>query len=164
VPEATGLITLDRRSYFGLTRARFTAVGSGEPRRAFRRIGTVSRDLRGVLAGNPRGRAGVRRYHGILFLGYLCSLLAGLSAGLAAGAMLVGEILAPIEPSRMTVWETRALHALVRLPTWRTMAIACIPLFLLAVALDVLAWRSILGTVDSVSPVPPVEPVEETES
>ena len=165
MPGEAGGVTLDRRSYFGLTRARFTVpgAGSGEPRRAFRRLGTASRDLRALLAATPRGRSGVRRYHALLFLGYLCSMLAGLAAGLAASAMLVGEVLASVEPSKMTLWEIRALHVLVRLPTWRTMALSCIPLFLLALGLDVLAWRSILGTIDGVTPEPaPLLP--ETES
>jgi hypothetical protein len=144
-------VELDRRSYLGLSRARFTVDGA-EPRRAFRRLGTVRRELRAVLRETPEGEAGVRRYHRLLFLGYLSSLFAGLLAGVAAGSLFLVEVLSAMQAAKeMTPFLQKVYRFLVPLPEWRLVAVAVL-LFLLAFAVDYLAYKAILKTIDGVSP------------
>lgn len=143
----SGPIQLDRRSYFGLGRARFTVEGA-EPRRAFKRLGTVSRDLRETLRSTPEGAAGVRRFHRLLFLGYACSMLAGLLLGIAAGSLLVVEVLAAMDPKQMSGFLSFLHRYLVALPEG-LLALTSVPLFVLAFILDCQAYRSILTTIDS---------------
>ena len=142
-------IELDRRSYFGLSKARFTADGS-EPRRAFNRLGTAHRGLREVLRRTPEGTAGLRKYHQLLFLGYFLSMFAGLLVGMAAGSFLLVEVLGAMEPKEMTPFLTDLL-AYLRVLREELLVFAAIPAFLLAFILDYLAHRSILRTIDSVS-------------
>lgn len=145
-------IDLDRRSYFGLTRSRFTAGGS-EPRRAFRRLGTVRPELRALL-----DRAAVRKYHRLLFLGYVCSLLAGLLAGASVGSLLLVEVLGAMQAAKeMTPFLQKVHHVVTVLPALRFLLMA-IPLFLLALAVDYLAYRSILETIDNSQETVPEEP------
>ena len=135
-------IDLDRRSYFGLTRSRFT-VGGSEPRRAFRRLGTVRPELRALLDA-----AAVRKYHRLLFLGYVCSMLAGLLAGAAVGSLLLAEVLAAMQAAKeMTPFLQKVYHLVTVLPALRLLLMA-VPLFFLAVAVDYLSYRSILETID----------------
>ena len=54
-----GHIELDRRSYFGLSKARLTVDGA-EPRRAFNRLGSAHRNLRTLLRQTPEGRKLIR--------------------------------------------------------------------------------------------------------
>ncbi|HET9225102.1 MAG TPA: hypothetical protein VFR31_00425 [Thermoanaerobaculia bacterium] len=140
-------IELDRRSYLGLGKARFTADGS-EPRRAFKRFGTAHRDLREVLKQTPEGAAGLRQYHRLLFLGYFLSMLAGLLVGVAAGSFLLVEVLGAMEPKEMTPFLTGLLRYLRDLRE-ELLVFAAIPAFLLAFILDYLAYRSILRTIDN---------------
>jgi hypothetical protein len=138
-------LTLDRRSYFGLTRSRFTSdtEDGSEPRRAFRRLGTVRPELRALLDA-----AAVRKYHRLLFLGYACSMLAGLLAGAAVGSLLVVEVLSGMQAAKeMTPFLQKAYHILTVLPSLRLILMA-LPLFLLAFAVDYLSYRSILETID----------------
>lgn len=144
-----GRIELDRRSYLGLGKSRFTVQGS-EPRRAFKRLGTVSRDLREMLRSTPEGKEGVRRFHRLLFLGYACSMLAGLLLGVAAGSLLVVEVLAVMDPKQMTSFLSFLHRYLQALPEG-LLALASLPLFILAFVLDHQAYRSILTTIDSVA-------------
>jgi hypothetical protein len=135
-------IDLDRRSYFGLTRSRFTVAGS-EPRRAFRRLGTVRPELRALLDA-----AAVRRYHRLLFLGYASSMLAGLLAGAAVGSLLLVEVLGAMQAAKeMTPFLQKVHHLVTVLPALRLLLMA-VPLFFLAVAVDYLSYRSILETID----------------
>lgn len=140
-------IRLDRRSYLGLGKARFTADGS-EPRRAFNRLGAAHRDLREALRRTPEGAAGLRQYHRLLFLGYFLSMLAGLLAGVAAGSFLLVEILGAMEPKEMTPFLTGLLRYLKALRV-DLLAVAALPAFVLAFILDYLAYRSILRTIDA---------------
>lgn len=140
-------IELDRRSYFGLSKARFTAGGS-EPRRAFSRLGAAHRDLREVLRRTPEGAAGLRQYHRLLFLGYFLSILAGLLVGVAAGSFLLVEVLGAMEPKEMTPFLSGLLGYL-RVLREDLLVFAAVPAFLLAFILDYLAYRSILRTIDS---------------
>jgi hypothetical protein len=138
-------VSLDRRSYFGLTRSRFTSDGEhgSEPRRAFRRLGTVRPELRALLDA-----AAVRKYHRLLFLGYACSMLAGLLAGAAVGSLLVVEVLSAMQAAKeMTPFLQKAYHILTVLPALRLILMS-LPLFLLAFAVDYLSYRSILETID----------------
>ncbi len=145
-------IELDRRSYFGLTRSRFTvdgAFGDG-PRRAFRRLGTVRPELRALL--EP---AAVGKYHRLLFLGYACSMLAGLLAGAALGSLLLVEVLGAMQSAKeLTPFLQKVLHLVTVLPALRLLLMA-IPLFFLAVAVDYLSYRSILDTIDRAVPEEP---------
>jgi len=139
-------IEIDRRSYFGLTRSRFTAVGTAgsEPRRGFRRLGTVRPELRALL--DP---AAVRKYHRLLFLGYACSMLAGLLSGAAVGSLLLGEVLGAMRAAKeMTPFLQKVHHLVMVLPALRLILMA-VPLFFLAFAVDYLSYRSILGTIDN---------------
>jgi hypothetical protein len=148
-------IDLDRRSYFGLTRSRFTSDGmdGAEPRRAFRRLGTVRPELRALL--EP---AAVRKYHRLLFLGYACSLLAGLLAGAALGSLLLVEVLGAMQVAKeMTPLLQKVHHVVTVLPALRFLLMA-VPLFLLAVAVDYLSYRSILETIDNAQGAVPEEP------
>jgi hypothetical protein len=143
-------VALDRRSYLGLSRARFS-VDDAEPRRAFRRLGMVGRELRAVLRETPEGAAGVRRYHRFLFLGYTCSVLAALLAGAAAGSFLGQEVLGAMQAARELTPSLEKLRQLLEvLPEWR-LAVTAVSLFLLAFAVDYLAYRSILETIDGMS-------------
>lgn len=143
-------IELDRRSYFALTRSQFTVDGS-EPRRAFRRLGTLRPELRALLGRTPEGAEGVRKYHRLLFMGYLSSLLAGLLAGTAMGSFLLAEVLAAMQAAReMTPLLQKAYRILTALPTLRLIFMA-VPLFLLAFVVDYLSYRSILETIDKAS-------------
>ena len=145
-------IDLDRRSYFGLTRSRFKVDGS-EPRRAFRRLGTVRPELRALLDG-----AAVRKYHRLLFLGYACSLLAGLLAGAAVGSLLLVEVLGAMQAAKeMTPFLRKVHHVVTVLPALRLLFMA-VPLFLLAFAVDYLSYRSILETIDNSRGAVPEEP------
>lgn len=148
-----GPIQLDRRSYLGLGKARFTVVGS-EPRRAFRRLGTVSRDFREVLRSTPEGRAGVGRYYRLLFLGYLCSIVGAAALGLAIGSTLLVDVLAALDPKRMTPFLLSLRQYLDLLPRG-LLALAALPPFVLAFILDYQAYRSILATIDSFEETPP---------
>ena len=143
-----GRIQLDRRSYFGLSKARFTADGS-EPRRAFKRLGSARREFRELLRQTPAGEAGLRQYHRLLFLGYFLSVLAGLLVGVAAGSFLLVEVLGAMEPKEMTPFLTGLLRYLKDLRE-DFLVYAAVPAFLLAFTLDYLAYRSILKTIDSV--------------
>jgi hypothetical protein len=148
-------VELDRRSYFGLTRSRFTSDGAdgSEPRRAFRRLGTVRPELRALL-----DEAAVRKYHRLLFLGYVCSMLAGLLAGAAVGSLLVVEVLSAMQAAKeMTPFLQKAYHILTVLPALRLLLMA-VSLFLLAVAVDYLSYRSILETIDKAERPVPEEP------
>ncbi|MES1243911.1 MAG: hypothetical protein ABUT39_20075 [Acidobacteriota bacterium] len=148
-------IDLDRRSYFGLTRARFTADGAGgmEPRRAFRRLGTVRPELRARLDA-----AAVRKYHRLLFLGYACSMLAGLLAGAAVGSLLLTEVLGAMQAAKeLTPFLQKVYRLVLVLPALRLILMAA-PLFLLAVAVDYLSYRSILETIDKAQEPLPEEP------
>lgn len=147
-----GPIELDRRSYLGLGRARFTVAGS-EPRRAFKRLGTVSGDFREVLRHTPDGDAGVRKYYRLLFLGYICSIVAAITLGLAIGSGLLVDVLAAIDPKEMTPFLVSLRQYLALLP-WRLLALAALPLFVLAFILDYQAYRSILETVDALNGEP----------
>lgn len=149
-----GSIQLDRRSYLALGKARFS-VGGSEPRRAFRRLGTVSRDLRELLRSTPEGAAGVRRFHRLLFLGYACSILAGLLLGAAAGSLLVVEVLAVMDPKQMTSFLS-FLHRYLKALPEGLLALTSLPLFILAFVLDHQAYRSILTTIDSFAVPGPV--------
>ena len=148
-----GPIELDRRSYLGLGKARFVVPGS-EPRRAFKRLGTVSRDLRETLRRTPEGAAGVRRFHRLLFLGYFCSMVAGLLLGVAAGSLLVVEVLAVMDPKQMTSFLS-FLHRYLKALPEGLLALTSVPLFVLAFVLDHQAYRSILTTIDSFQGTPP---------
>jgi hypothetical protein len=140
-------VTLDRRSYFGLTRTRFTVDGS-EPRRAFRWLGTVRPELRALLDA-----AAVRKYHRLLILGYLCSLLVGLLAGAAAASFLLTEVLGAMQAAKeMTPFLQKAYRLVTLLPALRLVLMA-VPLFFLALAADYLSYRSILDAIDK-----PAEP------
>lgn len=145
-----GSIELDRRSYLGLSKARFTAVGSEPPvaHRAFNRLGTAHGNLRAVLRQTPEGEAGLRKYHRLLFLGYLLSALTGLLIGVAAGSFLLVEVLGAMEPKEMTPFLTGLLRYLKALRE-DLLVLAAVPAFLLAFILDWLAYRSILRTIDS---------------
>jgi hypothetical protein len=145
-------VALDRRSYFGLTRSRFTADGS-EPKPAFRRLGTVRPELRALLS--PEG---VRKYHGLLFLGYICSLLAGLMGGVALGSQLLVDLLAAMQSLKeLTPFFQDLYRILAHLPVLRFVFMA-IPLFVLAFAIDYLSYRSILETIDGAAEPAPEEP------
>ena len=145
-------IELDRRSYFGLTRSWFTSDGS-EPRRAFRRLGTIRPELRALLDA-----AAVRKYHRLLFLGYACSLLAGLLAGAAVGSLLLVEVLGAMQAAKeMTPFLQKVHHLVTVLPALRFLLMA-VPLFLLAFAVDYLSYRSILETIDNAPVSVPEEP------
>ncbi len=140
---------LDRRSYLGLSKARLT-VGGSEPRRAFNRIGTAHANLRAVLRQTPEGEAGLRRYHRLLFLGYLLSSLAGLLVGAAAGSFLLVEVLGAMEPQELTPFLSGLRRYLQALPEHLLLLIA-VPALALAFTLDYRAYRSILRTIDSAS-------------
>jgi len=146
-------VELDRRSYFGLTRSRFTADGS-EPKPAFRRIGSVRPELRALLSSE-----GVRKYHRLLFLGYFCSILAGLMAGVALGFQLLVDLLAAMQAAKeLTPLLQEVYRVLALLPLFRFVFMA-IPLFVLAFAVDYLSYKSILVTIDgTVTPGAPAEP------
>lgn len=145
-------VDLDRRSYFGLTRSRFTVNGS-EPRRAFRRLGTVRPELRALLDA-----AAVRKYHRLLVLGYACSLLAGLLAGAALGSLLLVEVLGAMQAAKeMTPILRKVHHVVTVLPALRLLLMAA-PLFFLAVAVDYLSYRSILETIGKAQGAVPEEP------
>jgi hypothetical protein len=144
-----GQIELDRRSYLGLSKARLTVDGS-EPRRAFNRTGTAHGNLRTVLRETPEGAAGLRRYHRLLFLGYLLSALAGLLVGVAAGSFLLVEVLGAMEPKEMTPFLSGLRGYLQALPEHLLLLIA-VPAMVLAFALDYRAYRSILKTIDAAS-------------
>lgn len=149
-------IDLDRRSYLGLGRARFTTAGS-EPRRAFRRLGTVRPELRELLKQTPEGRSGVASYHRLLFLGYTCSLIAALVAGAAAASGMLIDLLSAMDPRRMSGFLLELLQVLKLMPAG-LMALAAVPVFVLAFLVDYQAYRSILETVDSASIPAPEEP------
>jgi hypothetical protein len=149
-------IELDRRSYLGLTRARFTVAGS-DPLPAFRRLGTVRPELKALLHQTPEGTAGLRKYHRRLFFGYLLAALSGLILGVAAGSLFVLEILAAMEPQEMTSFLSALRRYLEALPE-PLLFMLSIPLFALAFALDYQAFRSILKTIDSASVSAPEEP------
>jgi hypothetical protein len=145
-------VTLDRRSYFGLTRSRFSVDGS-EPKPAFRRLGTVRAELRALLS-----REGVRKYHRLLFLGYACSMLAGLMAAVALGSQLAVDLLAAMQASKkMTPFFQELYRILTHLPALRFVFMA-VPLFVLAFAVDYLSYRSILETIDRAAAPAPEEP------
>lgn len=144
-----GDIELDRRSYLGLTRARFKVAGS-EPRRAFRRLGTVRPELKALLGQTPEGTAGLRKYQRLLVLGYLLAALSGLIIGVAAGSLFVLEILGAMEPPEMTPFLSSLQSYLKALPEMLLFALS-VPLFALAFILDYQAYRSILKTIDSVA-------------
>jgi hypothetical protein len=151
-----GPIELDRRSYLGLSKARFTVAGS-EPRRAFRRLGTLRPELRTLLRRTPEGAAGARNYHRLLLSGYFLSILSGLIVGVAAGSLLLVEVLAAMEPKEMTSFLTALHRYLQALPEEILFALA-LPLFGIAFALDYRAYRSILTTIDRASVPAPEEP------
>ncbi len=154
-------IELDRRTYMGLSRSRFTVDGS-EPRRAFRRLGNLRPELQEALARSPEGAAGAGRYHWLLFAGYSCSVLAGILAGIAAGSLLMLELLGAMKSSNeMTPFLNEAYRLLIVLPALRLAYIA-IPLFAIALALDYKAYKSILKTIDEAAPAGPEPPEPET--
>jgi hypothetical protein len=140
---------LDRRSYLGLSKARLT-VGGSEPRRAFNRLGTAHANLRTILRETPEGEAGLRRYHRLLFLGYLLSALAGLLIGVAAASFLLVEVLGAMEPQEMTPFLSGLRRYLQALPEHLLLLIAA-PSMVLAFILDYRAYRSILKTIDAAS-------------
>jgi hypothetical protein len=140
---------LDRHSYLGLSKARLT-VGGSEPRRAFNRTGTAHANLRSILQETPEGEAGLRRYHRLLWLGYLLATLAGLLVGVAAASFLLVEVLGAMEPQELTPFLSGLRRYLQALPEHFLLLIA-IPAMVLAFALDYQAYRSILKTIDSVS-------------
>lgn len=144
-----GSIELDRRSYFGLSRARLMDDGA-EPRRAFNRLGTAHRNLRALLRQTPEGEAGLRRYHRLLFLGYLLAALAGLLTGVAAGSFLLVEVLGAMEPAELTPFLKGLRQYLQALPEHLLLLIA-VPALVLAFALDYRAYRTILKTIDAAS-------------
>jgi hypothetical protein len=144
-----GHLELDRRSYLGLSKARLTVDGS-EPRRAFKRTGTAHANLREVLRQTLEGEAGLRRYHRLLFLGYLLSALAGLLIGVAAGSFLLVEVLGAMEPQELTPFLSGLRRYLQAMPEHLLLLIA-VPAMVLAFALDYQAYRSILKTIDSAS-------------
>jgi len=150
------LIELDRRSYLGLTRARFT-VAASVPRRAFRRLGTVRPELKALLGQTPEGTTGLRQYRRLLLSGYFLAALSGLIVGVAAGSLFVLEILAAMEPQEMTSFLSALRRYLDALPEL-LLFILSIPLFALAFALDYQAFRSILKTIDCASVSAPEEP------
>ncbi|HWM94869.1 MAG TPA: hypothetical protein VN493_29210 [Thermoanaerobaculia bacterium] len=152
-------IDLDRRSYLGLTRARFSLPGA-EPRRAFRafrRLGTVRPELGTVLRSTEEGKAGVRRYHRLLWLGYACSVLGALVLGIAASAAPLVDVLAAVHPRQRTPLASAALQYFEMLNPV-LFALLALPLFLLAFLVDYQAYRSILGTIDA-APVPAAEEI-----
>lgn len=142
-------IELDRRSYLGLTRARFTVAGS-DPRPAFRRLGTVRPELKVLLRQTPEATVGVRQYHRLLLFGYFVAVLSGLILGMAAGSLFVLEILRAMEPHEMTSFLSALRRYLEALPEMLLFLLS-IPLFALAFALDYQAYRSILKTLDNAS-------------
>ena len=146
---------LDRRSYLGLSKARLT-VGGAEPRRAFNRTGTAHANLRSILRETPEGEAGLRRYHRLLFLGYLLSALAGLLLGVAAGSFLLVEVLGAMEPTEKTPFLAGLHRYLQALPEQLLLLIA-VPALVLAFILDYRAYRSILKTIDAASVPAPEE-------
>lgn len=148
-------IELDRRSYLGLSKARFTVAGS-EPRRAFKRTGTVHGNLRAALKQTPEGEEGLRRYHRLLLFGYLLSALSGLMVGVAAGSFLLVEILGAMEPNELTPFLT-GLRRYLEVLREDLLLLAAVPAFLLAFTLDYLAYRSILKTIDGASVPAPEE-------
>ncbi|MFL6202118.1 MAG: hypothetical protein ACJ76J_23335 [Thermoanaerobaculia bacterium] len=150
-----GHIELDRRSYFGLSKARLTVDGA-QPRRAFNRLGTAHGNLRSLLRQTPEGEAGLRKYHRLLFLGYLLSTLAGLLTGVAAGSFLLVEVLGAMEPAELTPFLKGLRLYLQALPEPLLLLIA-IPAMALAFALDYRAYRSILKTIDAASVPAPEE-------
>ncbi|HEX3131374.1 MAG TPA: hypothetical protein VH394_28815, partial [Thermoanaerobaculia bacterium] len=100
-------------------------------------------------------RAEVRKYHRLLFLGYACSLLAGLLAGAAVGSLLLVEVLGAMQAAReMTPFLQKVHHVVTVLPALRLLLMS-IPLFLLALAVDYLSYRSILETIDKAVPEEP---------
>ncbi len=155
-------IELDRRTWLGLTRARFTVNGAAdgsEPRRAFRRLGTLRPELKALLKASPAGAAGVGKYNRLLFVGYACSVLVGILAGVAAGSLLMLELLGAMKSSNeMTPFLNEAYRILIVLPALR-LAYLAIPLFVIALAVDYLAYRTILTTIDAAEPAEP-EPTE----
>jgi hypothetical protein len=141
----TGRIELDRRSYFGLSKARLTDGG-----RAFNRLGAAHANLRALLRQTPEGEAGLRQYHRFLYLGYFLSTLAGLLTGVAAGSLLVLEVLGAMEPGEKTPFLTGLHRYLQELPV-HLLVVLAVPAMALAFALDYRAYRSILKTIDSAS-------------
>ena len=141
-----GHIELDRRSYFGLSKARLTVDGS----RAFNRLGAAHGNLRALLRQTPEGEAGLRQYHRLLYLGYFLSMLAGLLGGVAAGSFLVVEILGAMEPGERTPFLTGLYRYLQELPE-HLLVLLAVPAMVLAFILDYRAYRSILRTIDSAS-------------
>jgi len=141
-----GRIELDRRSYFGLSKARLTAGGG----RAFNRLGAAHANLRALLRRTPEGESGLRHYHRLLYLGYLLSALAGLLIGVAAGSFLLVEVLGAMEPGERTPFLTGLYRYLQELPE-QLLVVLAVPAMVLAFILDYLAYRSILRTIDSAS-------------
>ena len=150
-----GSIKLDRRSYLGLSKARLT-VGGGEPRLAFNRTGTAHANLRAVLRETPEGEAGLRRYHRLLFLGYLLATLAGLLVGVAAASFFLVEVLGAMEPTELTPFLSGLRRYLQALPEHLLLLIA-VPAMVLAFILDYRAYRSILKTIEAASDPAPEE-------
>ena len=142
-------IELDRRSYLGLTRARFSLPGS-ESRPAFRRLGTLRPELGSVLRSSDEGRAGVRQYHRLLLMGYICSILGALVLGAAVGSALLMDVLAARQRTELV---SAMLQYLELLPAG-LFALSSLPLFLLAFLVDYQAYRSILKTVDAAEGTP----------